>query len=221
MSSDQPTKIVRACAVAHAALIAPGDGERSFGVVAGLDALPRNMRRRLSAYDRMIARCVAGLSDEQHADETIVLASCYGNMKLTLDLLDQLVSGEMMSPAAFSASVHNAAAGLASLATKNRGGHTAIAAGEDCPRAGLIEAWLRLSTGEDSVLLVIADEPLPGDYASFDSAAGAPAACLALRLIVSSDASSPLEFPADGGRAGLIDLIEQVSQTPVGVACRL
>lgn len=220
MTSVQPPKVLTARAVASAALVVRPDDERAFGPVAPLDALPRNMRRRLSGYDRMVARCVAGLADEQSPDETIVLASNYGNMKLTLDLLDQLVASDPMSPAAFSASVHNAAAGFASLITKNRAGHTAIAAGEDSARAGLIEAWLRLNTGEAAVLLVIGDEPLPGDYAAFDKAADAPAACLALRLHASDERADAVDLEPGCGRPGLISLIERTTQTPVDVSCR-
>ncbi|HLJ62547.1 MAG TPA: beta-ketoacyl synthase chain length factor, partial [Stellaceae bacterium] len=79
-----------------------------------------------------------------------------------------LAAEEPVSPADFSLSVHNALAGLLSIATKNPAGHTAIAAGEDSFGFGLIEAVSTLmASPEEKVLLVFFDEPLPAEYATF------------------------------------------------------
>ncbi len=223
MQRDQPSSRLTVRATAGAALVLDSSGELVHGPVAALDALPRNMRRRLSTFDRMVARCVMGLADPDFADETLVLASRYGNMKITLDLLGELCAGEPMSPAGFSASVHNAALGFASLLTNNHGGHVAIAAADDTTRAGLIEACIRLNSGADSIMLVIADEPLPGDYAAFDPAPDCPAACLALRLCRSGDtgAGTLLDIADYSGRPGLRALAEKIARMPVEITCPL
>ena len=58
-------------------------------------------------------------------------------MGVTLDLLVQLVGEELLSPAKFSMSVHNASAGAVSQVAANRAGHTAIAGGARTLTAGL------------------------------------------------------------------------------------
>ncbi len=219
MQSAAPPIVMRA--VSSAAIIADVAGESVHGAPAALEDLPRNMRRRLSSFDRMVARCVLGLRDDSVVNAPFVLASNYGNMRLTLDLLSQLCAEEPMSPAAFSASVHNAAAGFASLLTRNHGGHTAVAAGADSAQAGLLEAALRLRVGEPSVLLVIADEPLPGDYAAFDPEPHAPAACIAIRLQPQPRAGEarPLHISNYSGRAGIAALARDLANSPADISC--
>ncbi len=53
-----------------------------LGAVAGDDALPKALRRRMSPFDLGVARCVMGLA-VQGASEDIVFASRYGNMGVT------------------------------------------------------------------------------------------------------------------------------------------
>lgn len=220
MRTVEPSGRLTAVATASAALV-PGATETVHGAVAPLDDLPRNMRRRLSSFDRMVARCVLGLKDETAQDEPIVFASNYGNMQLTLDLLNQLCEGESMSPAAFSASVHNAAVGFASLLTRNHGGHVAVSAGGDSLRAGFLEACLRLSEGDGGVLLVAADEPLPGVYAGFDPEAESPAVSLAMRLVPAKEVqdADPVEIDQYVGRTGLVQLAGRLASGPCVLSC--
>lgn len=217
MQSVEPPVVMRA--LASASIIIDGEAETTHGAPAALADLPRNMRRRLSSFDRMAARCVMGLKDTANVDEPIVFASNYGNMKLTLDLLGALAAGEPMSPAAFSASVHNAAVGFASLLTSNKGGHVAVAAGVDSAHAGLIEACLRLAAGAGSVMLVVADEPLPGDYAAYDTEPECPAACVAIRLQAAQTGvrENTLRIEAFKGRTGIVSLARHVAEPPVEI----
>lgn len=70
-----------------------------------------------------------------------------------------------MSPAAFSASVHNAAPGAWSLFAKSRASYTAIAARERTYEMGLLEAKAQLATRTTpSVLYVYAEEETPEYY---------------------------------------------------------
>jgi hypothetical protein len=151
-----------------AAVLQEPEGEVALGRVAGEDQLPKSLRRRMSPFDLGVARCIGGLADKG-VDEEIVFASRHGNMSVMTELLMQLATGELLSPARFSMSVHNAAVGAASQLAANRGGHTAIAAGEASLTAGLTEAWLRLNAGSPSVLFVYADLPLSGVYQAFDA----------------------------------------------------
>jgi len=186
-----------------AGLAGPADALDSFGRAAGVDAVPKGMRRKLSALDMGVARCVIGLGEGEPAEE-IVFASRYGNMSVTLDLLNALVDRDLLSPARFSASVHNAAVGLATQLTANRRAHTAIAAGADTLAAGLTEAWVRLSGGEPTVMLVYADMPLASAYEPFDEGPPETSVWLALRL--TAPARGEGDISLQPGRSGAADL---------------
>ena len=69
-----------------------------------------------------------------------------------------------MSPAGFSASVHNAAPGAWSLFTGNHAPYTAIAARARTYEMGLMEAKSQLSAGVPRVLYVYAEESTPEYY---------------------------------------------------------
>jgi hypothetical protein len=162
-----------------AGIVRGSGSEETFGAIAGEDVLPKALRRRMSMFDLGVARCVMGLA-AHGADEDIVFASRYGNMAVTFDLLVLLTKNELLSPAKFSISVHNAAAGAASQIVTNRAGHTAIAAGACTLTAGLTEAWTRIRTGSSSVIFVYSDLPLMPPYDEFDEPG--PGVQLAIRL---------------------------------------
>jgi hypothetical protein len=97
----------------------------------------------------------------------LVFASRYGDMTTTVSMLEAIGEQDLLSPTAFSSAVHNAAAGLAHQILNLRLSHTAVAAGPDSFGAGLVEAWLRLATGEaTSVALVCGDLALPEPFAA-------------------------------------------------------
>ncbi len=193
-----------------AGLAGPDSAPEAFGRAASADTIPKGMRRKLSALDMGVARCVIGLGEGSPAEE-IVFASRYGNMTVTLDLLNALVERDLLSPARFSASVHNAAVGLATQLTLNRRAHTAIAAGANTLAAGLTEAWTRLASGEPSVMLVYADMPLMSAYAAFDEGPADTAVWLALRLTSPGrDSATPLQ----PGRAGALALAREAGSPP-------
>lgn len=175
-------------ATAFAALIQDGGSDETLGLTATEAVVPKAMRRRLSLYDMAAARCIAGLAaaavDDMGADEDIVFASRYGNMAVTFDLLAQIVGDELLSPAKFSVSVHNAAAGAASMVARNRAGHTAVSALERTAAAGLTEAWTRIADGAPTVICVYSDIALMTPYAEFDEAG--PSVTLAIRFSAGS-----------------------------------
>jgi hypothetical protein len=167
-------------AAGFAAIVHRAEGEEALGLAAAEDALPKALRRRLSLFDQGVARCLIGLA-QPGVEEEIVCASRYGNMALTLDLLGQLIGKELLSPAKFSMSVHNAAVGAASQILANRAGHTAIAAGQATLSAGLTEAWGRIAAGSQTVLFVYCDVPLGDPYQPYDEAGDGVQMALRLR----------------------------------------
>jgi hypothetical protein len=111
-----------------------------------------------------------------------IFASRHGELSRTVAMLHALAADEAPSPAAFSLSVHNSAAGIFSIARGDPAPSTALAAGEETLLWALLEATIRLAADPLSpVLLVYADEPLPGEYQAF-SKASEPAHALALLL---------------------------------------
>ena len=73
----------------------------------------------------------------------VVFASRWGEIGVTLKLMKQFHADREMSPAGFSASVHNAAPGAFSLLTHNHAPYTAIAARERSLEAGILEALVQ------------------------------------------------------------------------------
>jgi hypothetical protein len=128
--------------------------------------LPSLLRRRISSIGQMAFRAVYGLGATPRA--RFIFCSRHGEFQRTRTLIRTLAAGEPTSPADFSLSVHNALAGLLSIAAKNDAGHTAIAAGRDSFGFGLLEAASCLAARpEEAILLVYFDEPLPEEYATF------------------------------------------------------
>ena len=175
-------------ATAFAALIHGAGAEEMLGLAQTEEIVPKAMRRRLSLYDMAAARCIAGLAAPvaggKGTDEDIVFASRYGNMAVTFDLLTQVITDDLLSPAKFSVSVHNAAAGAASMVAKNRAGHTAVSGLERTVAAGLTEAWTRIADGASSVICIYSDIALMAPYAEFDEAG--PSVTLAVRFSAGS-----------------------------------
>lgn len=126
--------------------------------------LPPRVRGRGSVLVRLFAELfqqLAGSSEGPRFDAAsvpLITGSAYGEMAATSFLLDQLVTGEPLSPARFQASVHNTALGQLSLLTGNRSFGTATAAGDATLATALVEAtgWLSAHGGE--VVVLVADE---------------------------------------------------------------
>ena len=123
------------------------------------------LRRRLSQLSKMAVKvafeCLNKESDDFAADRT-VFCSRHGELARTVGLLEALASGDDLSPTGFSLSVHNAASGLYSIARGDTAASVSIAAGRDTLIEGVREAAMLLAEGGiNTVLVVVADEPLP------------------------------------------------------------
>lgn len=121
------------------------------------------LRRRLGPVARM-ALNVAHRCLGERTGVPMVFASRHGELARTLAMLHDLAAGEEVSPAAFSLSVHNAAAGVFSIARHDTAPATAIAAGDETLGMALVEARARLSEAHPQLLLVCADAPAPELY---------------------------------------------------------
>lgn len=97
-----------------------------------------------------------------------VFASRYGELALTVSLLETLAHGEALSASGFTHSIHNTQVGLFSIAAKNRLMASAVSAGADTFACSMLEALAMIDRGgEGPVLLVVADEPVTPVFESF------------------------------------------------------
>jgi hypothetical protein len=135
--------------------------------------LPIMQRKRLSLQSK-IALCLANdtVSRSTYPRETLasVFATRYGECLRSYSILEGIARAEAPTPAAFSASVHNTASGLWSIAAQCTAPSTTVTASDATLHAGLLEAaGMSFETGEQ-VLFVYADVPLPERYGNQDKA---------------------------------------------------
>jgi hypothetical protein len=130
-----------------------------------LASVPKMLKRRLSPLAETVF-CVANQCLEGHMIVPTVFSSSHGEVAKSFSMLEMLEAGEEISPTAFSLTVHNAIAGLFSIAWKNQLQCTVVASGEEGLAAAFIEALGLLQEGVEQVLLVFYDAPLVDFYPS-------------------------------------------------------
>jgi hypothetical protein len=156
--------------------------------------LPALLRRRCTPLTRiMLTVAFDCCSEAERAHVGSVFASRHGNINESIELLERLAQQLPLSPTRFSHSVHNAQAGLFSIAAGNRCASSSIAAEEDTFACGYLEALTFLERApESSVLLVMADVPLA---AAFAGLVDEPAASYGLALhLATRGPGTRLEF---------------------------
>lgn len=128
-----------------------------------LTEMPSRLRSRLSRLGRIALEpayaCLSG-----QTGIPVVFGSRYGDVARGADVLLQLARQEPLSPVSFSLSVHNAIAGLFSIAQRSNEPYSVIAAGEETVEATFVEACALARDGRHEVLVVIYDEPLRGPW---------------------------------------------------------
>ena len=166
----------------------PGNPE-STGAQTAV-SLPSMLRRRISTVGQRAFRAAFALSGESSA--RFIFCSRYGELDRTLRILHSIAVKEPISPADFSLSVHNALAGLLSIAWGNTAGHTAISAGADSFGYGLLEAIACLKQeSADQVLPVYFDDLPPQPY---DEVADSAESCVALAMLLRPPSDDGGEF---------------------------
>lgn len=177
---------------------------QSGDAVPALGDMPSAMRRRADRLGRAALQVAYWCDDVVQPDCPLVFASRYGEMQRSLELLHQLTEREPLSPATFSMSVHNAVGALLSIARRDTGNYTAVAAGEETVEAAFAEAFGLLADGAPAVTVVYYDAPLPAPYDAFG--AGEPGLhAWACRIRLSESGGYSLE-PVRGRAA---DMCEQ------------
>ena len=136
-----------------------GEGQPALG------EMPAMLRRRLGPLGRMAA--TVAYHCQPSSGIPVVFASRYGDADRSLGLLRAFSVGAPVSPADFALSVHNAIGAVYSIARRDTGNFSSIAAGPASAAAAVVESAGLLQDGAPEVLVVCYDASLPGDYSAF------------------------------------------------------
>lgn len=155
--------------------------------------LPAGVRRRATRLTRMMLQVAFDATEGiDRGTARTVFASRHGAIHVAVRILASIAKEELVSPLQFSHSVHNAQAGLFSIAAGNREASSSIAAESDTFGHGFLEALLHLERSPAPVLFVMADEPLPANLAHLVEE---PEGAYAVALLLSREGEGPrLEF---------------------------
>jgi hypothetical protein len=139
---------------------------RAAGELPKLDLalLERTLRRGLSEVTRLFMHAAKLALDDAGREAEhmhVIFASAFGEIATAEALLAEAYDRDGSSPARFRNSVHNTAAGLLSISTKNHLSCTAVAAGWETVPMALLEAAAQLASQAETVLLVFAEERVP------------------------------------------------------------
>lgn len=151
-----------------------------------LISLPMMLRRRMNGFGQKVVG--ASLATRGAEQSRYVFATRHGEFTTTLRILADLHQRTAPSPADFTMSVHHALAGLLSIKTGNKAGHTTISAGAETFAYGILEAATTILEQQPSTALLVSyDEPLPDAYGDFREEAEAE-----LPLIVALEIVDPV-----------------------------
>jgi hypothetical protein len=129
--------------------------------------IPAMLRRRAARLGRAACETMCGLSLTTN-ENPIIFCSRHGELSRSLTLLEQLADEGAVSPQEFGMAVHNAVAGLYSIAKKDHAPITALASENALVLSGLQESLAQLADGTiDSLMLVVCDEPVPTLFKPF------------------------------------------------------
>jgi 3-oxoacyl-[acyl-carrier-protein] synthase-1 len=147
--------------------------------------LPAMLRRRCTPLSRIMLTAAFDCCDGDELTEVrTVFASRHGSVNESLELLESIAGGGRISPAKFSHTVHNAQAGLFSIAAGNRRSSSSLSAATDLVGSAALEALGHLEREPDRpVLLVLGDVPLAP---AFEGMVGEASASYAVAMILAN-----------------------------------
>lgn len=211
--------------------------------------VPTRQRRRASILSKAFADAYAealAISDVDASQVASVFGSALGEAGTMIGLLDQMWSAvATLSPMKFATSVHNAASGIISIATENRGFTTSLGADFDTPAMALFEGMGLVLAENRPVIICCGDEAPPKELAPEGAEWSLLAAAIALapvgqapeapRLSDLRIASATLAPPSHGNTSpgtpslhaalernpnmGLLDLVTTLSRGKTGTLC--
>jgi hypothetical protein len=136
--------------------------------------MPSMLRRRAGFLGKMALevayQCLGNQENDAH-DTPTLFCSRHGDVARATELLMNVAKKEPLSPTNFGLAVHNATAGLFSIARKDQANHIALSAGQCTIEHGVIEACSLLADGATRVLLVSFDNCLPPLFSPYEDCA--------------------------------------------------
>lgn len=177
--------------------------DRICADVPKLSFLPLMQRRRLSPLGRIVFSTLYPLF-RQYADKdsdncSVIFASRWGDLQLTVNALEELASEKSLSPTHFSTSVHNAIGGLFSMFLNFHGNITSLSGGIDTINAALTEAKSELNQYK-TVFVSIYEDQTPDVFKKFQPIPFPFAITLALTQ--SDNNASSFNWNHDQGESG-------------------
>jgi len=160
--------------------------------------LPAMLRRRCSPLTRIALTAAWGCVEEgQLGQVRTVFASRHGSVNESIEMIEQVVRRERLSPTQFSHTVHNAQAALYCMAAQNRQASCSLAARDDTFACGYLEALTHLEREPEClVLYVMADVQLAPRFAAL---VDEPESSYAVALLLGRAGDGPaLRFDLDG-----------------------
>ena len=146
--------------------------------------VPARQRRRASLLSRALADAYGDavtMAGFEPATVASVFGSALGEASTMIGLLDQMWDPDaMLSPMKFATSVHNAASGMVSIATENRGFTTSMGADFDTPAMALLEGIGWVAAHDEPMVVCCGDEAPPADLVPDGAGWGLLAAAIAL-----------------------------------------
>jgi hypothetical protein len=135
--------------------------------VPAIDFTDSMFRRRLSQISKMTVRVVHDLLPVGE-DTKIFFVSFRGELSRQYQINKMLIEEKSLMPAAFSLSVFNAPAALASIALGLKGGYSALYPGNNSFSAALSAASASFVSGtQDELVFIYADEQAPPEYGCY------------------------------------------------------
>jgi hypothetical protein len=161
--------------------------------------VPPMLRRRCTALSKaMLQVAFETCPEDERAQVRTVFASRHGENKEAFPLFSAIAHAQPLSPTKFTHTVHNAQAGLFSIAAGNREGSSSLSAEADTFACGYLEALTHLEREpERAVLYVIGDVPVAP---LFQHLTGEPPWSYAVGLLLA--APGPEDDGASGGSLG-------------------
>ena len=173
---------------------ADGDLEPQPDEQPDVSSIPPMLRRRLSSLGKMALSVAFPLLKGLDTDTAFVFSSRHGELGRTVGLLNSLADQEPLSPTQFSLSVHNAIAGVLSIATKNTSSITALSA--DLSSTLLEAVAIMDEQSYQQILCVVYDEPVPEIYASLETSPDRP---FAIAFLLTASTLSGIDQPGVSG----------------------
>ncbi|MBV1915861.1 MAG: beta-ketoacyl synthase chain length factor [Pseudomonadales bacterium] len=180
---------------------------------AVLKKAPAMLRRRFGVLGKSVMGAVLPIIEDGEAVPG-VFASRHGDLKLTLSLLKDIGLDQPLSPTGFGLAVHNAVAGLLSIARRDTSEVTAISASEGLVLQALFEAIGQLQVSE-KVLCVIYDAPVPEPYSNYVAGDPFPYAIAVILSRTNDDAQGYRLIPRSADALSNSALPEQFATEPL------